>query len=130
VLFAPVLIIAAVLAVLLVAGGIPRDAVTVGALAVPLALFATPYAWSYDFVALALSWAFVVAQAARSDAPARYGLLVALLITASLLPWSLYAIAFQRGVETLSATVPLAAALLVAAAARMGSGTYRAEHAR
>jgi hypothetical protein len=130
VLFAPVLIAAAVLVVLLVAGGVPRDALGLSALAVPLALFATPYAWSYDFVALALPWAFLVARAARADAPTRYALLIALLLSASLLPWTLYAIAFQRGVETLSAIVPLAAALLVAAAARMESGTYRAEHAR
>jgi hypothetical protein len=130
VLFAPVLITAAVLAALWIAGGVPRGAVGLVALAVPLALFATPYAWSYDFVALALPWAFVVAHAARADARARYALLTALLLAASFLPWSLYAIAFQRGVETLSATVPLAASLLVAVAARRESGTYRAERAR
>jgi hypothetical protein len=118
-LAAPVLIVAVVLVVLWLARGIPTGAVAFGALAVPLGLFATPYAWSYDFVPLALPWAFVVAIADRSTPVTRRTLLLALIACASLLPWVLYVLAFQRGAETVSAIVPALTAIVAAAAVRV-----------
>jgi len=115
---APLLIVALAASALWLAGGIPRAPVSFTALAVPLAIFATPYAWSYDFVPLALPWALVVARAGRASAPTRRALLVALIVAASLAPWLLYALAFRRETETLSAVVPALAALLVAAVIR------------
>ncbi len=100
------------------ARGVPRDRVALLSLAVPLSLFATPYAWSYDFVVLALPWAFVLARAERlAPAPAR-ALRYALIAVGSSLTWILYLLAFARETETLSALVPALTALLVSAAAR------------
>ena len=100
------------------AGRALRDRVTLLALAIPLSLFATPYAWSYDFVVLVLPWAFVLARSERL-APSRRRLLrTGLLLVASPLGWILYLLAFSRGTETLSAAIPALTALLVSAAAR------------
>jgi hypothetical protein len=94
-----------------------HDRVTLLALAVPLSLFATPYAWSYDFVVLVLPWAFVLARSERSSPTRRTVMRWALIAVASLLGWSLYLLAFSRGTETLSATIPALTALLVSVAA-------------
>ena len=108
---------------LLLARGVPRDRVALLSLAVPLSLFATPYAWSYDFVVLALPWAFVLSRAERlAPAPAR-ALRYALITVASFLTWILYLLAFARETETLSALVPVFTALLVSVAARAPQGS-------
>jgi hypothetical protein len=87
------------------------------AIALPLSLFAAPYAWSYDQLVLVFPWAFTLAVAGRSSEGVRLALLVGTAVTASLLPWALYAIAFARGFETLNAAIPALTAILAAAAA-------------
>jgi hypothetical protein len=121
-LAAPFLIALVTAVAVWLARGIPRDAAVFNALAIPLGLFATPYAWSYDFVPLAVTWALVIARAERATAGARRGVLLALVLGASLLPWLLYGLAFQRGTETLSALVPAFTALVAAAALRVRPG--------
>lgn len=118
VLFAPVLIVLVIALALLIARGVPRDPVAFSALAVALGLFATPYAWSYDFVVLALPWAFVLARSDRMRPGMRFALTASIAVVASPLAWALYLLAFTRGAETLSAVVPAASALLVAVAER------------
>jgi hypothetical protein len=121
VLYAPVLIALVTVMSVLVARGVPRDPVAFTALVVPLSVFATPYAWSYDFVVLALPWAFVLARAQTSSDLIRRALTAALIVVASLLPWSLYMLAFSRGAETLSAVIPAITAMLVGLALRLTS---------
>jgi hypothetical protein len=86
------------------------------ALALAVSLFAAPYAWSYDFLALALPWGLTLANAAH--APLGWRPRVGVVVVATLLPWILYATAFQRGDESLSAIIPGATALLLAASIR------------
>jgi hypothetical protein len=112
------LVAALVATCLLVARGVPRDRVAFLALAVPLSLFATPYAWSYDFVVLALPWAFVLSRCERLAPAPRRALRYVLVAVASPLTWILYLIAFARETETLSALIPALTALLVSVAAR------------
>ncbi len=108
-----------VAACLWLARGVPRDRVALLSLAVPLSLFATPYAWSYDFVVLIVPWAFVLARCERlAPAPAR-ALRYALIAVAAPLTWILYLLAFAREIETLSALIPALTAILVSAAARV-----------
>jgi hypothetical protein len=112
---APVLVLALVAFAYLLArrqGGLLAFA----AIALPISVFASPYAWSYDQLVLVFPWAVTLAVAFRSAAPRRPVLMIATAAVASALPWALYAIAFQRGVETLNALVPAFTALLVAAA--------------
>ncbi|HEY8731165.1 MAG TPA: glycosyltransferase 87 family protein [Candidatus Limnocylindria bacterium] len=90
--------------------------VGVGCIALAISIFGTPYAWSYDHLVLVLPWAQTIAIAARSSGSTRIALLLGAAAVASLLPWTLYAIAFTRGGETLNAIVPALTALLVAAA--------------
>jgi hypothetical protein len=94
--------------------------VGVASIALAISLFGTPYAWSYDHLVLAVPWAHALAIAQRSSGRTRVVLLLATAAVAALLPWTLYAIAFTRGGETLNAIVPALTALLVAAA--IGSG--------
>jgi hypothetical protein len=113
---------------LLISGAIVGCAVLVGrrplslpesaGLSLALSLFAAPYAWSYDLLGLALPWGLTLANASRT--PAGWQLRVGLLVVASLFPWVLYAVAFQRGDERLSALVTLATAWLLAASVRAG----------
>lgn len=90
--------------------------VGVTSIALALSLFATPHAWSYDHLVLVLPWALTLAIAMRSPRPRRIALLVGTMAVASLVPWTLYAIAFARGGEAPSALVPALTALLAAAA--------------
>ena len=85
--WAPVLIAGLVVAIAVAVRGQRNDALTLCALAVPVSLFATPYAWSYDYLTLALSWAFVLSAASRAPERTRIVLLVLLLGLAILLPW-------------------------------------------
>ena len=86
-------------------------------LSLPISLFATPYAWSYDHLVLAPCWAYLIARDATSAA--RHVMLLSVAALAVLVPWMLYALAFSRGVETLSASIPAATAVLVALSLRI-----------
>jgi glycosyl transferase family 87 len=97
------------------------DDVGLFSLTLPLSLFATPYAWSYDFLVLFMSYAFVLGRAGGASPRARMWLTVAAVALAGPVQWVLYTIAFPRGYETLSAVVTAATALLVAAALRVRS---------
>ena len=119
--YASLLIVLVTVVSVALAHGIPRDGVAFMALAIPLSLFATPYAWSYDFIVLALPWAFVLARAHGAHDAIRRVLTAALVLVASLLPWSLYMLAFARGAETLSALIPAMTALLVGATLHLTS---------
>ncbi len=104
-------------AVWLLVRGRALDLTEVAVLSLPLSLFVTPYAWSYDHLVLAVPWAFLLARApARGGA--RLAALVGVVALASALPWALYAVAFARGGETLSAVVPALTAIAVAVALR------------
>ena len=85
----------------------------------PLALFAVPYAWSYDFLVLIFPWSFVLARAERARPLVRRALIASLVLVASPLAWVLYLAAFARGTETLSALVPALTAVVVAASLRV-----------
>jgi len=91
------------------------------ALTLPLSLFATPYAWSYDFLVLFVSYAFVMACAEGAPPRTRMWLTIGAVALAGPVQWLLYTVAFPRGNETLSAVVTAATALLVAAALRARS---------
>lgn len=84
------------------------------ALATALSLAITPHAWSYDHLALAPAWVMLVARAERTRA------LLIVVALGSLLPWALYAVALSRGTETLSALVPVATTLALAAMVHSG----------
>ena len=109
------LIIALAGAVVLLVRGRPTSRVEHAALAIAVSLFAAPYAWSYDFLALALPWGVTLANARRTGSGALLQIGVAGSAIAS---WVLYALAFQRGDESVSAVLPAAAALLTAASIR------------
>jgi hypothetical protein len=94
------------------------DALVVFALSLPLSLLATPYAWTYDYLVLAVAWGFILACASRTEGVARWMFLLAGLVLAVLGPWVLYAVSFTRGEEALSATLAAATAIVAAAAAR------------
>ena len=115
---APVLIGALVLGVALVVRGMPGH-LAFAAAALPVSLFASPYAWSYDHLVLVFPWAVCIAAASRAGGSARAWLFAMTALVAGVLPWSLYAIAFSRGLETLNALIPALTALLVAGAIRL-----------
>src|SRR5258706_326483 len=96
---------------LLVRGSSPDD-VGLFALTLPLSLFATPYAWSYDFLVLFVSYAFVLARAGGASPRARMWLTIGAVALAGPVQWLLYTVAFPRGNETLSAVVTAGTALL------------------
>lgn len=79
-------------------------AVFAGAIAV--SLFIAPYGWSYDHLHL-LIIAVVVVASLPGGGRLRIAGLVLLAIVAGLVPWVLYAVAFSRGGEELSAVIPL-----------------------
>ena len=113
-----VLIAAVVLGVALIVRRVPGH-LGFAALVLPISLFASPYAWSYDHLVLVFPWALCVATAARVTGAARAALLIGTALVGAILPWCLYAIAFARGLETLNALIPALTALLVAAAIRL-----------
>ena len=94
------------------------DTLALFALSFPLSLVVTPHAWSYDFLLLAVPWAFVLGRLPFATVAMRRLLLGALVLIASPLPWMLYGVGFARGLETLSVVVPAATALLAATATR------------
>jgi len=115
-----VLIAALVLGVALIVRRMPGH-LEFAAIVLPISLFASPYAWSYDHLVLVFPWALCVATASRLAGSARGALLIATALVGAILPWCLYAIAFTRGLETLNALIPALTALLVAAAIRLDS---------
>jgi hypothetical protein len=116
---AGLLLLGVVATVVLVVGRRPVSAPQLAGLAIAVSVFAAPYAWSYDYLVLAVPWAVTIANADRAAASTQ--LRLALVVIASLLPWALYAAAFQRGDESLSAIVPAAAAILLAVSIRAGA---------
>ena len=79
----------------------------VAGVATAVSLFCAPYGWSYDHLTLAITVAAVVALSAAFADRARLATLLALTVAFIVVPWTLYAIAFVREEESLSALVPL-----------------------
>ena len=117
--FGAAIIALLILAVARISGARLLAPATLVAMSVPLSLLATPYVSVYDFLVLTLPWAFVAAIASRVDARERVALLLALVASASLLPWILFAIWQTGGSMTWSALVPIASALLLAWSLRL-----------
>ena len=117
--FGAAIIAAVVLATARIAGVAMLEPAALIAISVPLSLLATPYVSVYDFLVLALPWAFVAAIASRAAQVERLALLVALVGCASLLPWVLFAIWQTGGSMTWSAFVPIMTTLLLAWALRV-----------
>ena len=117
-LVAPVLVAAVVLGSALILRRMPGH-LAFAAVVLPVSLFASPYAWSYDHLVLVFPWAFCIAAAWRVTGAARVALLIMTALVAAILPWTLYGIAFARGLETLNAVIPALTALVVAAAIRL-----------
>lgn len=105
--------------------GVPvRPAEAVG-LALALSLALAPHAWSYDHLLLVVPWAAALAAVLALRGWPRAALLGGVVASASLLPWTLYAVAFARGADTLSVAVPIAtmAVLALSLRARMGQAS-------
>lgn len=86
----------------------PALALLYGA-AVPLSLFVAPHGWSYDQLQLLVTAAVILERLAALDEPRRLVGLAALYAILGVVPWFLYALAFERGGEEWSALVPLLA---------------------
>ncbi len=128
-------IVAAVIAIAIVAAAAawaylrrPSLALAI-AVAVPVSLFVIPYGWSYDHLVTLVSASVILALVADAPPSTRTAVLAGLAIVFVLLTWTLFAIAFQRGNEALSAVTPLAVLALVYAALRLRETPYRAERA-
>jgi hypothetical protein len=102
--------------------GRPSVDVLVG-VAVPLSLFCARYGWSYDQLLLLVTAAVVLGLVADSREGVRTGVLVALALVLAPLPWALFALAFQRGDESLTAIVPLAVLGVLVLALRVRSSS-------
>lgn len=101
------------------------DGVSLFVLSLPLSLLATPYAWSYDHLVLAVAWGFIFARAA-SAVTRGAALLSAGLLVSCVLPWVMYALSFSRGEEALTAIVPALTAVTVAFAMRAATQGHAA----
>ncbi|QYK51759.1 MAG: DUF2029 domain-containing protein [Anaerolineales bacterium] len=75
---------------------------------VPLSLFLSPYAWTYDFVLLLIPLLLTLRHAEHSAPELRRRLWPWLLAVMLALPYALHLVAQLRGRETLSALLPLA----------------------
>ena len=93
--------------------------VTLVALAIPFSLVTAPYVYTYDHLALALTWAVTCVLAARSRPAPRRLILAALVITASVAPWLVYVLSVGEDSDTANAIAPLLAALVLAVAVRL-----------
>lgn len=79
------------------------------AVAVPISLAVAPHGWSYDQLVLIVPLAVIFRTlGSRPPGPRRRGTVVVAL-AATIVPWTLYALAFQRGGEELSVLTPLIA---------------------
>ncbi|HUG55750.1 MAG TPA: glycosyltransferase 87 family protein [Candidatus Limnocylindrales bacterium] len=100
----------------------PAEAV---ALALALSVALAPHAWSYDHLVLVVPWAAALAAALPLRGWRRAALLGGVVATASPLPWTLYAVAFARGADTLSVAVPVATMAVLALALRARTSLRR-----
>jgi glycosyl transferase family 87 len=99
----------------------PTVAVAIAA-AIPLSLVFAPYGWSYDETVLLVTAAVAIGLAADAQAVPRFITLVALASILVVASWGLYAIAFVRGNEALTALVPLGTLATLALAASYRAG--------
>lgn len=118
------LLLAAV--VVLVGRQRPNDADVLG-LAVAFSLVVSPYAWSHDYVVLAVPWSMTIAHARQLRPLLRRTLMFCTILVAAPLLWIMAALIQVRQDENLSVLVPMLTALLLAFAIRLASG---AEHGR
>ena len=88
--------------------------------AVCVSLFCVPYAFSYDHLLLAIPAAVAVALVASARPARRTLALAALAVSLVLLPWIYYALAFQRGNESLNGLAPVGVLVALAIAADAG----------
>jgi hypothetical protein len=78
----------------------------VTSLALAGSLLVTPYAWAYEHTLLLLPMTLIFSRINR-----RYAAIFAWLALTLIIPWSLFGIAVQRRLDTLSFTVPLLTSL-------------------
>lgn len=114
------IIAATVVAIVALARSDALAPVPLVALTTALSLVVTPYDSLYDHLVLVLPWAASLAIAMRSTSRSRVALQLALLGSASLLPWILFAVWQRGGTATIGAIVPIVAALVLASALRLG----------
>ncbi len=94
-------------------------------LAVSFSLVVTPYAWSHDYVVLAIPWSMIIGHSRPLRPSLRYTLTMSTVILAAPVLWVLPAVAILRGTESLSVLVPMTTAVLLALAIRWGSFSGR-----
>jgi Glycosyltransferase family 87 len=117
-----VVVIALLLAVVVVLLRSQRlDDADILGLAVAFSLVITPYAWSHDYVVLAIPWSLTVGHARALRWLPRSALTMSTVIVAAPVPWVLSIIAAGRGTASLSVLVPMTTALLLALAIRWNS---------
>ncbi len=86
------------------------------AAAIPVSLAVAPHGWSYDQLLLVIPLMLLIDRIGALRVPARSLTLAALALGAVAVPWLLYAIAFRRGGEELSAITPIATFAMVSVA--------------
>ncbi|MBI3521469.1 MAG: DUF2029 domain-containing protein [Chloroflexi bacterium] len=74
------------------------------AVAIPVSLAVAPHGWSYDHLLLLVPLSVLIDRVGSGSVTRR----AAVVLGACALPWLLYALAFRRGGEELSAITPLA----------------------
>ncbi len=127
-LLAPIAIVVLGLVVFTLLVGRAVDDATFAGIAVAFSLALTPYAWSYDYVLLALPWALTLGRVPAIAGRRGTLVLVLQVIVASPLAWGLYLLAFSRGGETLSPIVPALSAVLLALAVRWDTSSSVPQH--
>lgn len=94
--------------------------------AVPISLFVAPHGWSYDQLQLLVTAAVILERLAALDGPRRLAGVAALYAVLGVLPWGLYALAFERGGEEWSALTPPLALVLLASVDALAGARRRA----
>jgi glycosyl transferase family 87 len=95
------------------------DVVALGA---ALSLVVTPYAWTHDFMVLAIPWAVTLAHANELRPVPRRLLTLATMTVAALMLWAFEVlIALGRADESLAALTPILTTLLLAMSIRWGA---------
>lgn len=88
-------------------------------LAVAFSLVVAPYAWSHDYIVLAIPWSMTIAHARTLRPLLRYALTMSTVIVAAPALWVvLPVVATVRGTDSLSVLVPMTTAVLLAIAIR------------